>query len=363
MSFTHPLSVVVRPALLAPLLLALLALGGCREATPVNTTRLQAFGESLDLTLVGVAPEQAARARAELAEDLTFRTRAWNPWTAGALADLNRRLATGAPLTVPPSVLALLRTGQRLAAQSEGLYNPALGGLVALWGFDRIPPRADPPTQRQLETLLNSAPRIDQIELDGIEIRAAAPGTQLDFGRLAPALAVDLAIARLHELGIVNALIQRDGDWRASGDRGGQPWRVPILRAGGSGVLAIVALRRDEALGTVADHQRDFIHQGRIYHDVLDPRSGRPARASRAVTVLLPDLASATVAARALFVAGPEHWLEVAQRMGVTEALLIDRSGEVHVTQALWSRLERIDPGARIHRVNPITTEAATIAP
>ncbi|AHF05156.1 thiamine biosynthesis protein ApbE [Marichromatium purpuratum 984] len=329
----------------------------------MNTTRLQAFGESLDLTLVGVAPEQATRARAELAEDFAFRTRAWDPWVSGVLADLNRRLATGTPVTAPPSVLPLLRTGQRLAAQSEGLYNPALGRLITLWGFDRTPPYANPPTQGQLETLLTSTPRIDQVELDGIEIRVADPRIQLDFGRLAPALAIDLAIARLRELGIVNALIQRDGAWRASGDRGGQPWRVPILRAGGSGVLAIVALRRDEALGSVADHQRDFIHQSVIYHDVLDPRSGRPARDSRAVTVLLPDLATATVAARALFVAGPEHWLEVAQRMGVTEALLVDRSGEVHVTQALWNRLERVDPGARIHRVNPITTEAATIAP
>ena len=64
---------------------------------------------------------------------------------------------------------------------------------------------------------------------------------------------------------------------------------------------------------------------------------------------------AAHAAATALFVAGPGHWHEVAQRMGIRHVMLIDTNGVVHMNPAMQSRIrfEGADPVLRISK--PLT--------
>ena len=47
----------------------------------------------------------------------------------------------------------------------------------------------------------------------------------------------------------------------------------------------------------------------------------------------------ADAAATALFVAGPEHWHGLAKKLGLTQVLLIDNTGKIHVSPKMEQRL------------------------
>jgi thiamine biosynthesis lipoprotein len=235
----------------------------------------------------------------------------------------------------------LLKLGKTFAEQSDDLINPTIGKLVALWGFHTDTPKCQPPPDAaQIKALVAANPRMKDLELEGIRLRGHNPRAQLDFSAFAVGYGIDLAVNHLREMGIQNAVVNIGGNLRAIGDRDGQPWRIAIRRPSGTGVFAIVEVSGDESLFTASDYERNYTYEGKTYHHLIDYRTGYPAAGSHAVTVLHREAAIADAAATALFVAGPEHWFEIAKRMGVRYVLLMDSNGTVHMTPAMAKRIE-----------------------
>ena len=110
----------------------------------------------------------------------------------------------------------------------------------------------------------------------------------------------------------------------------------------------------DESLFTSGDYDRNFIYEGKTYHHIIDPRTGYPAEGTRSVTVAHTDATTADAAATALFVAGPDHWHEVARRMGMRYVLLVDSEGTVHMNPAMAERLELVDEDVEIELSPPL---------
>lgn len=361
----YPLMLTASPShkrcsLGAALLLSGLLLVGCRGETPVTTTRFNAFGSQVDLSLVGVSPAQAQRAASAIKQDFEFMHRAWHAWEPGPMGRINQLLPKGEPFVAPPSVMPLVRLSQVYAEQSGGLFNPAIGNLIDLWGFHSDSPECQPPpSQRSIERLVKANPQMSDIRIQGLELQGTNPALKLDFGAIAKGYAIDLAVDALRDLGVRDALVQIGGDLRAIGDRSGQPWRVAIRRPSGSGVLAILKTRGDESVGNAAAYDRNFIYGGTTYHHILDPRTGWPAQDTLAVTVAHRDATTADAAATALFVAGPAHWHEVAQAMGVRFVLLIDSKGTLHLSPEMHERLEVMDLSAELRVSPPLSSPAS----
>jgi FAD:protein FMN transferase len=345
-----------RLATLAALVLlpSLLLLGGCRGENPVYTTRFLAFGNLMDLSIVGVRRDQAELASQALEQEFRFMHHAWHAWEPGPLGRVNALIAAGEPFAAPPSVLPLVRLSQRYAEESGHLFNPAIGGLIALWGFHKDTPECvPPPSPDQIRRLLADNPSMADIEIDGLRLSSRNPAVQLDFGAIGRGYGIDLAIEHLRERGIHNAMINAGGDLRAIGNRGGRPWRIAIRRPTG-GVLAVVEVSGDESVFTTSDHSRNFIYEGRVYHHVIDPRTGWPAEGTRSATVIHGDATTADAAATALFVAGPEGWHGVAQRMGIRYALLLDSGGVVHMNPEMAARVELLDGDMEVNLSAPL---------
>lgn len=353
-----------RLRLLAGLLVSLLALGGCRQETPVISTRFNAFDTQVDLTLVGVDQTVARRAASLIQSDFAFLERAWHAWRPGPMGHLNQKLLTGEPFVAPPSAMPLVRLGKEYEAASGGLFNPAIGYLMDLWGFhaDAVRSRPPPPGQ-QVARLVSADPTMAQIDIQGLELQGHNPAIKLDFDGIAKGYALDLAIEQLRDLGVRHALVQAGGEVRVIGDRSGQPWRIPIRRPSGAGVLAIAPLRGDESLVTRADYDRNFVFKGEVYHAIIDPRTGAPARGVRSVSVIHRDAATAAAAATALFIAGPQEWSAVATGMGIRFALLVDAGGALHMNPAMAERIELVETDAEVALTPELSPASADALP
>lgn len=320
--------------------LTLLLLSSCSRQPQVYHEQLIGFGTLIEVKLWGVDNKRGAKAVAALAEDFDYMHHAWHPWEPGPLARINQLLATGDTFSVAPSVLPLIRQAKDISEKTQGKFNPAIGQLVKLWGFDSSDtPKGPPPTLEQIDALLAKKPSMQDIKLDGIEISSSNPAVVLDFGGFAKGYGVDLAVDRLKKMGIENAIVNAGGDLRAIGRAGQRPWRIGIRNPRGPGMLASVDVKTDESVFTSGDYERFFEHEGIRYYHILDPATGYPARGTVSVTVLHNNAAEADAAATALFVAGPEEWFEIAKAMKVHGVILVDTRGTVHMTPGLQARV------------------------
>jgi thiamine biosynthesis lipoprotein len=333
----------------------MLLIAACKQTQPVFNVRFSAFGVQVDLSIVGVERDRAQRAAEALAKDFAYLDQEWHERGADTLARVNRLLATSKPFAAPPAILPLIGLARQFAISSHGLIEPAAGKLMELWGFHADPvERHPPPLAGAIAALVRAKPRMQDLELKGILLRSRNPQVQLDFAALIKGYSIDLAIARLREMGIDNALVKVGGDLRVIGDRDGQPWRIPIQRPAGGGVLAIIELSGDESLFTAGIRGRSFLYEGKSYHDIIDPRTGYPAEGAREATVLHVNGVTADAAAHALFVAGPEDWIQIAKDMGIRYVLLMDDAGTLHMTPAMAKRVKILDKEADIQLSKPL---------
>jgi len=321
-------------------LLLALALAGCGEARePFYHQRLLAFGTLVDVSLWGVDPELATTAFRVLGEEFNWMHEAWHAWRPGTLTALNRQLQAGAPFTPDPAVLPLVELGSSFAAASGHLFNPAIGRLIALWGYQADEPGKAPPPAEAIADLVRRNPRMDDIVREGEWLRCRNPAVQLDFGGFAKGYGVDRAAERLKALGVRNAIVAAAGDIRVMGQRGERPWRIGIRHPRQAGVLASIDLEGDENISTSGDYERYFEHEGRRYHHIFDPRTGYPAEGTASVTVVTRGGALADAGATALFVAGPEGWPRTAAGLGIDQVLLVASDGTVHLTPGMAARV------------------------
>jgi thiamine biosynthesis lipoprotein len=324
--------------LLAPLLLV----GACGHSDAEYNQRLYVFGTLVDLKIRGAEKSQAEEGVAAVDQAFQRMHKDWHAWKPGGeLSELNRGFASGEFRPVSDFVLPLITLSQPLYRQSEGMFNPAIGRLIGLWGFhsDEPPPGA-PPSSEAIAELVALAPGMDDLEIDNGRIRSRNPVLELDFGGFAKGYALDLAIRQLREFGVHNAIVNAGGDLCASGSHGDRPWRIGVRHPQGQGVLASVEVADGECALTSGNYERYREHEGIRYAHIIDPRDGRPVRHIASATVIHRDGGIADAAATALTVAGPEHWQRIARQMGLEYVMLVDEAGTVYMSPAMEGRIE-----------------------
>ena len=315
---------------------------GCTQNISAQKFRLLAFGTYIDIEVIGVDRDRAEAARQQLQQDFAAMHHAWHAWEPGPLGYINASIREGSQrIPAPPSTLPLIRISQELAHKSDYLFDPAIGQLINLWGFQRSDFASHrPPPQTAINALLQQAPSIRNLTLEGFHLSSSNPAVQLDFGAIGKGYGVDQAIRRLQEMGIENAVVNAGGDLRAIGSRAGNPWRIAIRDVSGSGVLGWVNIEGNCAVFTSGNYERNFTSDGKFYHHIIDPRTGYPAEGSASVTVLHSDATTADAAATALFIAGPQGWPRIAEQMDVDSVLLVDTNGLVHMTPQMQAQIK-----------------------
>lgn len=320
----------------------MLLLAACQRAQ-VFQQESYVFGTRVEVAVFGDSESQARAALGAVLREFDRLHRAYHAWEPSELTALNQALAEGRPATVSPELAAILRDAQALAAAGDGLFDPALGRLVALWGFhsDTFVPRL--PEPQALAALIQAKPSMADLTIDGNTVSSRNPAVEIDLGGYAKGYALDRAVAILREQGVGNALVNIGGNVMALGSKGGQPWRVGIQHPRAPQALAALPLYDGEAIGTSGDYQRYFELDGVRYAHLIDPRNGRPATGTEAVTVLVTPRPHAgtlsDVASKPAYLGGA-RWREYLGRYGIDTALRVDGEGHVQVTRALRSRLQ-----------------------
>jgi len=375
-------------------LLTLLLTACGQKELPTYQEQGYVFGTLVEVSVYGEDEAKAQQAVASVMQEFQRLHDLLHAWKPSALSELNGAISRGETRAVTPEISAMLKDAAQLSAQSDGLFNPAIGGLIKLWGFQSDEFKPQLPDEKLLLALVAAQPQMsdlifsaapnpsrpplvrggenaapspdgatshstrrskDDSQVAGYDKGRAGEGlgagsrnksVQLDLGGYAKGYALDRAAALLKQQGIHNALINIGGNVLAMGAHGARAWRIGIQHPRKPGPLATLELHDGEAIGTSGDYQRYFDFGGKRYCHLIDPRSGRPVQDVQAVTVLTHGAHAGTLSdatSKPLFISGSTGWRTAAQKMQLSEALLIDGAGVVHLTAAMQKRLEFTD--------------------
>lgn len=328
------------------LILLFAALIAACGRTPLQEQQAFVFGTRVEVVIVSAEAEQGRQAIAAVLREFDRMHRAYHAWQPSELSALNEAIAAGQLHTVSPELADLIRDAQQLSAQGDYLFDPGIGQLIRLWGFQADEFKAELPPPEAIADWLAKKPSLADIVVDGTTVSSRNRNVALDFGGYLKGVALDRAAAILRQQGIRNALINIGGNVMALGSREDRPWRVGIQHPRQPGPLATVQLADGEAIGTSGDYQRYFEVDGKRYAHLLDPRTAYPADHTQAVTVLIPAGPRAgtlsDAVSKPIFIAGPAQWQAVAQKMEITQFLRIDADNRIFVSGALKKRLDFI---------------------
>lgn len=249
----------------------------------------------------------------------------------------NRSLA-GSWVHLPLEFFDVLACGLKIAADSDGAFDPTVGQLVGLWGFGADARLRDAPDASSLDDA-HAGIGWHRIELDSVSRSVRQPGgMQLDLSAIAKGFGVDHVVAYLREAGIASALVEVGGELYGYGHKpDGSAWRVLVEAAsdaddaeGEPRVLLLDGI----SVATSGDrwhhyNAADDEGNARRYSHTIDPRTGTPVEhAPSAVTVIATDAMHADAWATALTVLGMDAGMQLAQRNGLAVRFLgIDANG------------------------------------
>ena len=247
-------------------------------------------------------------------------------------SDLNRLNAAPEQqwVVVPKELVTVLSTALRIARQSGGAFDIAVGDLVQAWGFGPGEPIV---TQQPLGTpepcTRTSASAALEVDPQRNQVRKRAPLT-LDLNGIAKGFGVDELARCLEGWGITNYLVGIDGEMRARGVKpGGQSW-VVALEKPNRGVREVMGVMElgDAAIATSGDYRHWVDVAGQPYAHTMNPATGAPlSNPLAAVTVIAANCMLADAWATALMVLGEIEGPRLAQERGM-DALFVLRDGE-----------------------------------
>ena len=239
--------------------------------------------------------------------------------------------SNGQPVEVSDDTAELLRTALDIAEKSNGAFDPTVLPLVELWDVTNsktVPPITD------IQTALQSV-GYKSVVLNGNTV-TLKNGARLDLGGIAKGFIADKLKIYLKENGVKSAIINLGGNTLLVGDKNGNDFSVGVQKPfGKQNELSATVYISDKTAVTSGVYQRYFEQDGKIYHHIIDPKTGHPTdNGISAVTVLTDSSTIADGLSTACLILGIEKGTELAKQYGA-ELIFIDESGKITLTNGL----------------------------
>lgn len=327
----------------AYLLLLQCLLSACTPNDLTFRTQGRVFGTEVEISIHGEPRARADMLGARVLNEFDRLHHKFHAWQPSMLTALNEKIERGEPFQADQEMVDLLKAATVLAERSDNLFNPAIGHLIRLWGFQSSEITPHGPDPAQIRRWVEANPRLSDLRYDGTIVSSRNKAVMIDLGGYAKGYALDRAARILREAGVKAALINIGGNILAIGQPGGRAWQVGIRDPRGEGSVATLALHDNEAIGTSGDYERYFMKDGKRHPHIIDPRSGETVDLVASVTIITsggpdPGLRS-DGNSKPLFIGGPQHWRAMAERLGLDQVMLIDANRNVEMTEAMRSRL------------------------
>ena len=225
----------------------------------------------------------------------------------------------------------LILRSAKISEETDGAFDITVAPVVDLWGFYDSKFRV--PEESEIQNALKSV-GYKNISVNGNSV-SVKNSAKLDLGGIAKGYASDRAAKIFRDFN-VNGILSLGGNIYAMGKRqDGENWTVAIQNPDNDGYIGTVSVS-DTAVITSGSYQRYFECDGKIYHHIIDPKTGSPADSGlKSVTIVTDNGTLGDSLSTALFVMGKDRAAEYQKTHNDFDMILIDNDGEVYYTEGL----------------------------
>lgn len=247
------------------------------------------------------------------------------------LSRINQQ-AGGQAIQISEEMFNLLKKSLQMSQLSNGAFDITFSSVGHLYNYREGIKPSEQDIQQSLAAINYRYVLLDETNRS---VRLARSGVRIDLGGIAKGYAVDNGIAILASCGIKGGLVSAGGDSRILGDRGDRPWMMGIRHPRKKDAVAVMLPLSNTAISTSGDYERFFIEDGKRYHHIISPRTGKSVASTWSATVIGPDATTTDALSTTLFVLGPEEGLQLIESLTGIDAVIIDAQGQMHYSSGL----------------------------
>jgi len=160
-------------------------------------------------------------------------------------------------------------------------------------------------------------------------------GVRIDLGGIGKGYAVDKSIEIIKACGIKNGLVSAGGDSRILGDKQGRPWIMGVRHPRKKNDVAVKLPLSNTAISTSGDYERFFIEDGKRYHHIIKPMTGKSVDTTWSATVMADKATLTDALSTTLFVLGVNEGLNLINKYKGVDAIIIDSKGKMFYSSGL----------------------------
>lgn len=230
----------------------------------------------------------------------------------------------------------LLKRSLELWKTTGGAFDITIYPVMRAWGFAggefRVPDNAE------LTGLLADVDA-SKIEFNENTKTLTLPeNMEIDFGGIAKGYTSERVAKIMKEYGIKSATLNLGGNVKTIGTKpDGSEWKIAIKNPDNTQSYLGVISAKDKAIITSGGYERYFEEDGKVYHHIIDPKTGKSAQNGlTSVTIVCDDGTLADGLSTALYVLGKDdaiaYWKAHNEEF---DAVFLDDTGTLYVTQGL----------------------------
>jgi thiamine biosynthesis lipoprotein len=296
----------------------------------VTRTRLS-MGTFVAVTVMHPSQAEADDAIGRAFEEMNRVSRLLDRYnSSSAIGTLN---GDGYLADIPTEVSDVVGRSIHFHKVSGGAFDITVKPLVDLYK-EHFAAHGTPPSEAQVARVLDLVDG-SAVRFEGQAIRLAREGMGITLDGIAKGYVIDCGARVIKEHGIQHALINAGGDIRAiGGKKSNTPWRVAIQNPEKMGPYVDTLTMVDGAIATSGNYEVYF-DQEKLYHHIVNPRTGRSPLQSTSVTVMAANVMDADALSTSVFVLEPLAGKRFVETIAKTECLILD-SNQKRVMSNGW---------------------------
>lgn len=226
---------------------------------------------------------------------------------------------------VSDDLAACIREGLKYSEMSDGAFDITILPVKELWDFESGDHEGKVPDDEDIREQLK---KVDytQVHLDGNQLSFDSSDTMIDLGGIAKGYISGKLKDYLKKEGCTSALINLGGNISTIGTKpDGSAWNVGIQKPFDSRGEVLTTVRvSDESVISSGIYERYFKSGGKLYHHILDQRTGKPAETDLdQVTVVGEDDAAGDALATIGIVLGKEKTEQFLSDHGLADSVRV----------------------------------------
>ncbi len=303
----------------------LILLSSCQTKEPIYATGIY-FDTVVTIQLYGTKDQTLLTECMQMCKDFESRFDRTDP--ASEISKINT--AKGTPVTVSDDTANLIREGLSYCGLSGGAFDITIAPLNDLWNFKNN--TGTVPSQESINAALSHVDYRNVI-LAGNTVTLKDPEAALDLGGIAKGYIADCLKEYLISKEVEHATINLGGNVLVIGDNlDNKPFHIGIAKPFDDKNVPITSVYvTDRAVTSSGNYQRYFEADGKIYHHILNPKTGYPYENSLyGVTILSDTSTQGDGLSTVCFALGFEQGMQLIQSLDDVEAIFITDDYELH---------------------------------